>query len=99
MKAVNCVEKVAHGLSAEAVAVDAVLLHLVADDALGRVEELRGLLAAPARTLQGVLDDVALVRLDRRGERQARHRARAFGRLQARRQVVAVYDGGVADDD
>src|SRR5215212_945216 len=52
-----------------------------------------------ARTLQGVLYDVALVGRDRLRERQARNRARPFGGLQRRRQVVAVYDRRVADDD
>src|SRR2546423_1243771 len=83
---------------AEAVAVNPVLLDLVAEDALGRVEQLGGFSAVAARGLECVLDDVALVGCDRLRERQARDRAGAFGGLQGRRQVMAVYDVRVADD-
>src|SRR4029079_5417625 len=69
-------------LRLEAAAVDAVLPHLVAEDALGGVEQARRLRAVAARRLERVEQDVPLERLDVRVEREARQRAAALRRLQ-----------------
>src|SRR6186713_2165328 len=73
---------------AEAVAVDRELADLVADDALGGVQELRGLRTIAASRLEGVLDQRFFVGGHRVGERQIAHRAGRLGRLQGRRQVM-----------
>src|SRR6266498_5145380 len=84
-------------ISAKALAIDAILLHLVAEDALGRAEKFCGASAVAARCLEGILNQILFVSADRRIKRQPRDRAAFGSRLQSRRQVVTMDDLAVAD--
>ena len=65
----------------EAARVYPVLLNLVADDSLRRVQQLGRALATSTRSLKRILYQVALVSLNRTGEGKLRHGAGAFRSL------------------
>src|SRR5262245_16775928 len=56
------------GSGAEALAVDAELSHLVAENSLGRMQEFGGFGAIASRRLERVLNERALVRIDGVGQ-------------------------------
>src|SRR6266511_6408324 len=85
------------GLSIEAVAINPILLDLVADDALSGIEQLRCSLTAAARGFQCIHNDVTFKSLNRRFERETRHGTRSFGGLQRRRQVMSVNNVGLTN--
>ena len=80
-------------------AIDIVFLNLVADYSFGGVKQLRRPLAVAARGLERILNYVAFIGADCGIQRKPADGARSFRRLQGRRQVMAVDDAGLTNQD
>src|ERR1044071_232256 len=78
--------------SPESPALNPVLADLIAQNALGRIQQLRRAGAIASRSLERILDQIFLVLLDRSREGLPRNCSAGRRCLKARRQMMAMYD-------